>query len=154
MVKSLAAVLEESSEFSPAVSQMHYMLLQIIDASNQDPQSAGPPADGAGSDDRLQREEIYLATKGQHKAWKQRGTKKHWVVRTCMNVAMEDTSFTKLQSTLRESVYVTPAAADQIRCTSLFNVLTYVPRDATFAASGMIGPFHLWIAPFFFATLC
>ena len=85
---SLAAVLREVSELSAAASQMGEMLLQITDAINQDPQLAGSAADGAGSDGCLQWEEISLATKDLHKAWKQRGTKKHWVVRTCVNLVI------------------------------------------------------------------
>ena len=52
-----------------------------------------------------------------------------------MNLAMVDISVAELQSALRENVYVTPAIADQSRCTSSFDVLAYVPRDETFAAS-------------------
>ena len=48
---------------------------------------------------------------------------------------MVDISVAELQSVLRESVYVTPAVADQLRYMSSFDVLAYVPRDATFAAS-------------------
>ena len=55
-----------------------------------------------------------------------------------MNVAMVDISAAELQSALRESEYVTPTIADQLRFTSSFDVLAYVPRDAAFAASDMI----------------
>ena len=118
VMESLATVLGEVSELPAAVDQMRKMLLQITDAINQDPQLAGPAVDGAGSDGRSQREqreEVSLATKELHKAWKQRGTKKHWVVRTCVNIAMVDIYVAELQSALRESVYVTPAIADQMR---------------------------------------
>ena len=50
---------------------------------------------------------------------------------------MVDISVAELQSALRESVYVAPAIADQLRYMSSFGVLAYVPRDATFAASDM-----------------
>ena len=105
MVESFATVLGEVSELSAAVSQMRDMLLQITDdAINQDLQVAGSAADGAGSDGRSKREEISLAAKYLHKAWKQRVTKKH--VRECLNFAMVDISIAELQSALRETVYI------------------------------------------------
>ena len=63
MAESFATVLDEVSRMSAAVSQTREMLLQI-DAINQDPQLAGPAADGAESDGRSQRGEIFLATLG------------------------------------------------------------------------------------------
>ena len=50
---------------------------------------------------------------------------------------MVDISLADMQSALRESVYVTPATADQLRRMSSFDELEYVPRDAAFAASDM-----------------
>ena len=70
VVESLATVLGEVTKLSAAVSQIREMLLQITNAINPNPQLAGPAADGAGSDGRSQREEISLATKDLHKAWK------------------------------------------------------------------------------------
>ena len=67
-MESLATVLGEVSELSAAGNQMRKMLLQITDVINQDPQLAGPAADGEGSDGRSQREEIYLEKKELHKA--------------------------------------------------------------------------------------
>ena len=55
-------MLEEVRELSAAVSQVRELLLQIVDAISQDPQLAGPTANGAGSDGRSQREG-FLATK-------------------------------------------------------------------------------------------
>ena len=42
-----------------------------------------------------------------------------------------------LQSALRASIYVTPTIVDQLRYMSSSDVLAFVPRDATFAASDM-----------------
>ena len=50
---------------------------------------------------------------------------------------MVDIAVAELQSAPRKGVYVTPATADQMRYMSSFDVLTYVPRDASFAASDM-----------------
>ena len=58
-------------------------------------------------------------------------------MRACVNLVKVDISVAELQSVLRENVYVTPAIDDQLRYTSSFYVLVYVPRDATFAASDM-----------------
>ena len=109
------------------------MLLQITNAINQNPQLARAATNGAESDGRSQRDDISLAAKVLHKAWKQRGTKKHWVVRACVHLAMVDISVAELQSALRESVYVPPAICDQLRHKSSSDVLAFVPRDATFA---------------------
>ena len=38
--------------------------------------------------------------KDLYKAWKQRGVKKGWVVRACVNLAMVDISVAELQSAL------------------------------------------------------
>ena len=59
------------------------------------------------------------------------------VVRACVNVAMVNISAAEMQSALRESVYVTPAIAHQLRYMSSFTVPAYVPHDAIFAASDM-----------------
>ena len=83
-MESLVTVLEEVNELSAAGNQTRKMLLQITDAINQDPQLAGPVADGEGSDGRLQLEEIYLEKKELHKACKQVDIKKHWMVRVCV----------------------------------------------------------------------
>ena len=50
---------------------------------------------------------------------------------------MVDISVAELQSAVRERVFVTPAISDQLRYMSSFDVLAYMPRDATFAASDM-----------------
>ena len=50
---------------------------------------------------------------------------------------MVDISVAEMRSALRESVYVAPVIADQLRYMSSFDVLTYVPREAIFAASDM-----------------
>ena len=61
-------MLRKVSEFSAAMKQMREMLLQIADTINQDPQLAGPAADGVVSGGRSQREELSLAMKYLHKA--------------------------------------------------------------------------------------
>ena len=88
-------MLEEVRELSAAVSQVHELLLQIVDAISQDPQLAGPTANGAGSDGRSQRGG-FLATKDLNKLWKRLRTKKHWVVRARINSAMVHTSVEEL----------------------------------------------------------
>ena len=57
------------------------------------------------------------------------------MVHACVNLAVVDIAVAELKSALRESVYVTPAIVNQLRYISLFDVLAYGPRDATFAAS-------------------
>ena len=58
-------------------------------------------------------------------------------MRACVNLVKVDIAVAELQSVLRGSVYITPPIDDQLRYMSSFNVLVYVPRDATFAASDM-----------------
>ena len=89
-------VLEDVSEVSAAVSQMRETLLKIADPINQDLQLARPSNDGAGSGGRSHRGEISIVMKDFHKAWKQRGTKKHWVVRMCVNSPMLGISVAEL----------------------------------------------------------
>jgi hypothetical protein len=113
-MESLPVVLREFSKLLARVSQECDMFLQNTNAINQDPYLAGPAVDGAGSNGRFQREEISLATKYLHKAWKQRGIKQHWAVRACVNLAMVDISVAELKSALRESLYVTPTTADRL----------------------------------------
>ena len=132
----LVTVLKEVSESLAAVSLMRETLLQMTDTINQGPQLAGAAADGAGSDGHSKREEISLAVKYLHKAWTPRSTKTHWMVRACVNLTMVNMSVPELQSALRKTAYATPVA-NQLRCMSSFQVLAYVPRDATFAASDM-----------------
>ena len=91
----------------------------------------------AGEQGLVSQQEISLATKDLQKARKQRGTKKHWVVRACVNLAMVDISLAEVQSAIRESVYITPAIANQLRYMTSFDLFAYVPRDATFTASDM-----------------
>ena len=136
VVESLATVLGEVRELSAVASEMPEMLLQITDAI-KDPRLAGPAADGAGSDGSSQWEEVSLATKYLNNARKLCGTKKHWVVRAYVTLAMVDIFVAELQSAVREIVYVTPAILDQLRYMSSFDVLAYVPRNASFAASDM-----------------
>ena len=54
-----------------------------------------------------------------------------------MNLAIVDIFVAEMQSALRESVYVTPAIAGQLRYMSSADVPAYVPRDVTFTASDM-----------------
>ena len=58
-------------------------------------------------------------------------------MRAWVNLAMMNISVVELQSALRKSIYFAPAIADQLRYMRSFDVLAYVPRDATFAASDM-----------------
>lgn len=113
VTESSGAVLEEVGDLSSAVSQIWEIILQIAEAVNQDSQLRVQTVSGANVDSRRERDEVSVSSNDLHMAWKQRGAKKHWVVRACVNLGVFETSVAEVHSALRESVRFTTSIADQ-----------------------------------------
>lgn len=57
------------------------------------------------------------------------------MVHACASLGIPDMSMAELQSAPHDVLRVTQPIADQLRSISEFDVLAYVPRDASFAVS-------------------